>query len=161
MSESNSRPQAIPVVDEPASAPASQFAHEMVPLASLEASRLDLERLRLVLGGLLKPPPRVTVKGIVRDHLPAISAARRRGWSIAQIAVALADGGVAINEATLRKYLPQLDVPKAVSRKPKAQRQRPAVAVLPPFETPAVATAPRRSLLRSTYLNTHTKPHEE
>ena len=161
MSESDSRPQAIPVVGELAAAPASQSAHEMAPLASPEASRLDLERLRQVLGGLLKPPPRVTVKGIVRDLLPAISAARRRGWSIAQIAAALADGAVVINEATLRKYLSQLDVQKAVSRKPKAQRQTPAVTVLPPFETPAVATAPRRSLLRSTYLNTHTKPHEE
>lgn len=120
------------------------------PLISQQARLLDAELMRQVLSGLLKPPPRVTVKAIVEQHLPAIRAARRRGWSIAQIADELVMAGIQINEATLRKYLSQLDRAKPTTgraaSKPTAPQPLSPVA-------PEASALPRRSLRRSAHMS--------
>jgi hypothetical protein len=129
------------------------------PLITAPARLLDVELMHQVLSGLLNPPPRVTVKSLVKQHLPAIRAARRKGWSIAQIAAALAEAGVLINEATLRKYLSQLDKPETSSRRrPAAPKKRPNLPEI--AATTPDADAPRRSLRRSAYLNTQTLTKE-
>lgn len=133
-------------------------SHDCPPLISPKARLLDMELMRQVLSGLLKPPPRVTVKGVVEQHLPAIRAARRRGWSIAQISAELALANLVINEATLRKYLSQLDKPKA--RVPRAPTKQAILPVTAPV-SPLSANPPRRSLRRSNLLNTPVLKPEE
>lgn len=136
----------------------SAESHDCPPLISLQARLLDMELMRQVLSGLLKPPPRVTVKGIVEQNLTAIRAARRRGWSIAQIAAELASAGFVINEATLRKYLSQLDKPKTTAPRMSAkQATRPVQTPVAPLS----GNPPRRSLRRSYLLTTPVLKPEE
>lgn len=122
------------------------------PLISEQARLLDTELMRQVLGGLLKPPPRVTVKAIVEQHVPAIRAARRRGWSIAQIADELVMAGIRINEATLRKYLSQLDRDRAKPATGRAASKQTAPRPLSPV-APEASALPRRSLRRSAHMS--------
>lgn len=136
----------------------STTSHEYPPLVSQQARLLDMALMQQVLSGLLKPPPRVTVKGIVEQHLPAIRAARRRGWSIAQISAELASAGVTINEATLRKYLSQLDKPKVSA--PRAM-PKPVIRPLQTSVSPLSGNPPRRSLRRSNLLHTPVLKPEE
>lgn len=141
-------PVSVLVRSEPQSA--STADHDCPPLISSQARLVDIELMRQVLSGLLKPPPRVTVKAIVEQNLPAIRAARRRGWSIGQIADELASAGIPIKEATLRKYLSLLD-----QQKPSVGRTLSKQTVPRPL-IPIAAKAgdlPRRSLRRSAHLN--------
>lgn len=149
-------PVSVAFRSEPQSVPSAD--HECPPLISSQARLLDTKLMRQVLSGLLKPPPRITVKAIVEQNLPAIRAARRRGWSIAQIADELAGAGISINEATLRKYLSRLDqqkpsVGRALSKQTAPHRLFPIATV--------AGDLPRRSLRRSTQLNTQVSNKED
>ncbi len=148
--------------------------HNAIPLASLPRSAFDpalfdIDRMHAILSGLVEPPPRVTLKGIVREQLSIIRAARRRGWSIADIARTLTDSGCSINEATLRKYLNQLERPKAPRRQVVANPlQRIASDSAKPVDTlvihepsPTVLHNQRRSLRRSAYLNPESLTSQE
>jgi hypothetical protein len=130
----------------------------------------DHERLRAVLSGLIEPPPRVTLKSLVRDQLPEIRAARKRGWSIAQLAIALCAGGFLINEATLRKYLNQLERPKPrrpAQAKAVGPKKEASLEAAPPGAQPSPApdltasAPPRRSLLRRHAVPTPVLPLEK
>lgn len=151
MNQSPSDHNPVPVAGYAESPSIPTADHDCPPLISQQARLLDTELMRQVLSGLLKPPPRVTVKAIVEQHLPAIRAARRRGWSIAQIADELVMAGIRINEATLRKYLSQLDRTKPATgraaSKPTAPRAQSPVA-------PEADGMPRRSLRRSAHMST-------
>lgn len=141
-------PVSVAVLTEPQSVPGEDY--ECPPLITSQARLLDTNLIRQVLSGLLKPPPRITVKALVEQNLPAIRSARRRGWSIGQIADELASAGIPINEATLRKYLSLLD-----QQKPSVGRTSSKQTVPRPL-IPIAAKAgdlPRRSLRRSAHLN--------
>lgn len=149
-------PVSVAVRSEPQSVPNAD--HDCPPLISSQARLLDTKLMRQVLSGLLKPPPRITVKAIVEQNLPAIRAARRRGWSIAQITEELVVAGVQINEATLRKYLSRLDQQKASVGRTLSKQTAPR----PLFSIAAEAgDLPRRSLRRSTQLNTQVPNKED
>ncbi len=139
------------------------------PRSAFDPSLLDIERMRAILSGLVEPPPRVTLKGIVREQLSIIRAARRRGWSIADIARTLSESGCVINEATLRKYLNQLERPRATRRQAAANPlQCVSADTTKPVDTPVirepspiVSHNQRRSLRRSAYLNSESPTYQE
>ncbi len=152
----------------------SLVSHDGIPKVGssrslFDPALLDIDRMRAILSGLVEPPPRVTLKGIVREQLSTIRAARRRGWSIAEIARALSDNGCAINEATLRKYLNQLDRPKTPKRQVAVNplqslasvASQPVVMPVAQESSTTVLPNQRRSLRRSTYLIPETTTSQE